>query len=216
MRVIGHRGAGGAWPENTLAAIRHAIDSGVDAVEIDVRQLDGALIVLHDETLDRTTSGHGHYKHTTHAALRALDAGQGERVPLLDEVVTLVSARCGLNVEVKEAGIARAVLACLERTVSPTWQPRILLSSFDHATTAALAARRGAMALGVLYEEPFDTALARAVALRARSLNMPVAGLEALVYTVNTVDQFERCRTAGVDAIFTDHPAAMRGRGGDA
>ena len=221
MRVIGHRGAAGQAPENTLGAMRHALACGVDAVEIDVRLLDDALIVLHDDTLERTTSGHGHYKALTVPALRALDAGGGEPIPLLGEVIELVRGRSGLNVEVKEAGIAEQVIACIAEHTrdAADWRRQILLSSFDVATTASLARLRGEMALGILYEESFTAALARADALNARSLHLPLAdvsaervaavhahGLEALVYTVNDEAAIAHCRRAGVDGVFSDYP----------
>lgn len=221
MLVIGHRGAAGHRPENTLASVHHALALGVDAVEIDVRRVDDALIVLHDDTLERTTNGHGHYRAHSLSALRALDAGDGEAIPLLDEVLALTRERVGLNIEVKDAGIAAQVIdAALAATSHcPAWRARILLSSFDVATSAALAAARGPMAFGLLYEEPFAAALERALALRAFSLHMPLrdvaaadvaraqaAGLAVYVYTVNTPVDIARCREAGVDGVFSDYP----------
>ncbi len=219
MIVFGHRGAAGHAPENTLRAIRLALDFGVDGIEVDVRQVDDALIVLHDDTLARTTSGSGHYKAMRLPDLRALDAGDGERIPLLTEVLTLVLGRADLNVEVKEAGLAATLLAALHDQVPQIAHGRLLLSSFDVATTAELAAGRGAMRLGILYDGPFEVALARAVVLAAWSLNLPLAhvtpatiaathaaGLRALVYTVNHEADIERCRAAGVDGVFSDYP----------
>lgn len=221
MLVIGHRGAAGHAPENTLASVRHAIACGVDAVEIDVCLLEDALIVLHDDTLDRTTNGHGPYKDMRLADLRALDAGQGEPIPLLEEVIALTCGRIGLNIEVKEAGIAaQVVTAALVATAAHrAWRAQILLSSFDIATSAALADLRGTMALGLLYEEAFDAALARALTLGARSLHMSLAtlnardvarararGLQVYVYTVNDDEALARCRAAQVDGVFSDYP----------
>jgi glycerophosphoryl diester phosphodiesterase len=219
--VIGHRGAAGHAPENTLRSIAFAIDCGADAVEIDVRLLDGALIVLHDAQLDRTTSGAGHYKSTSLTDLRRLDAGGGERIPLLDEVVALIGGRVGLNVEVKEPGIAERVVATLDRLTAdrPAWRAQLLLSAFDVATTAELARLRGSMRLGVLYEGAFAPALARAGTLGAYSLHMPLKalaaadvrlaqarGLAVYVYTVNMEADIRRCLALGVDGVFSDYP----------
>ena len=221
MFVIGHRGAAGHRPENTLASLRYALTLGVDAVEIDVQMVDGALIVLHDDTLERTTNGRGHYKSMGLAALRALDAGAGERVPLLEEVIALTRGQVGLNIEVKEAGIAAQVVDFVLAATAdlPSWRPRILLSSFDVETSAVLARLRGSMGLGLLYEEAFAPALARALLLGAQSLHMPLReldsaavghaqrlGLEVYVYTVNTETDIARCRVAGVDGVFSDFP----------
>lgn len=219
--VIGHRGAAGHCPENTLASLRHALALGVDAVEIDVRRLDDALIVLHDDTLERTTNGHGSYKTLRLAALRALDAGGGEPVPLLEEVIALTLGRVGLNIEVKEAGIAEQVIehTLAATSAQPGWREHILLSSFDVETSAVLARLRGPMGFGLLYEEDFASALARAQALGARSLHMALADLDATtvarahtqsiavyVYTVNDAPAIARCRAAAVDGVFSDYP----------
>ncbi len=221
MLVIGHRGAAGHRPENTLASLRLALTLGADAVEVDVQMLAGALIVLHDETLERTTNGHGHYKAMSLAALRALDAGEGERVPLLEEVIALTCGRIGLNIEVKEAGIAAQVVdfVLAATTALPAWRARILLSSFDIETSAVLARLRGTMGFGLLYEEAFESALARALELGAKSLHMPLRALDAAavsraqaqglavyVYTVNANADIARCRAAGVDGVFSDYP----------
>lgn len=218
---MGHRGAAGHAPENTLASVAHALSLGVDGIEFDVRLLDGRLIVLHDETLERTTNGTGHYKSISFEALRALDAGGGERVPVLEEVLALVAGRCELNVEIKEAGIAVPVTEALERATrdDPSRRARLLLSSFDTATTQALGERRGDMRLGVLYEGAFEDALARARALGAWSLHLPRshvsgarverahdAGLVVLVYTVNEPADILRCAEARVDGVFSDYP----------
>ncbi len=221
MLVIGHRGAAGHRPENTLASLRYALMLGVDAVEIDVQNLDGTLIVLHDDTVDRTTDGHGHFKAMSLTALRALDAGAGERVPLLEQVLTLTRGQIGLNIEVKEAGIAAQVIDYVLAATAdlPAWRTRILLSSFDVETSAALARLRGTMGFGLLYEEAFDPALIRAQALGAKSLHMSLGaldathvaraqrlGLEVYVYTVNTAEDIARCRAAKVDGVFSDYP----------
>lgn len=219
LLVFGHRGAAGHAPENTLASMRWALEAGVDGIEFDVRQLGQALIVLHDDDLARTTSGSGHYKAMRLADLRALDAGGGERVPLLEEVLALAAGHVDINVEVKEAGIADAVIDALAATQPALAPERVLLSSFDAATTARLAARRGGMRLGLLYEGDFDAALARAVTLGAWSMHLPfkaldaariaavhAAGLRALVYTVNTPSDIARCHAAGVDGVFSDFP----------
>ena len=221
MIVIGHRGAAGHFPENTLRSIEIALNHGVDAVEIDVRMLDDAIIVLHDETVDRTTSGHGHYKSLSLDALRGLDAGGGERIPMLSEVVELIDGRIDLNVEVKEPGIAVPVIEdLLSHTIArKSWRSRLLLSSFDVTTTYELARHRGDMRLGILYEDSFETALARAKTLDAYSLHMSIRSLDrskveraheaniaVFVYTVNDADDILRCAEARADGVFSDYP----------
>lgn len=219
--VFGHRGAAGHAPENTLPSIEFALTAGVDGVEIDVRLLDDAIIVLHDVTVDRTTSGSGHYKSMSLDRLRSLDAGGGAPIPLLQEVVDLIDGRVDLNVEVKEPGIAAQVVdALMAMTASRAqWRSRILLSSFDVATTYQLARERGEMRLGILYEDSFDSALARAKTLGAYSLHMSGRSIElddialthanniaVFVYTVNEQADILRCAEVRVDGVFSDYP----------
>jgi glycerophosphoryl diester phosphodiesterase len=131
---ISHRGAAAFAPENTLAGIREAIARGASHVEIDVqRTADGALVVLHDERVDRTTDGHGAVGELTLAELRALDAGKGERIPTLDEVLDLVAAApIELVLEAKHParypGIDAQIAAALGRT---DLEGRVLVISFD-------------------------------------------------------------------------------------
>ncbi len=102
-KIMGHRGAKAYEPENTLRSIRRALEMGVEAVEIDVHlSRDGQLVVIHDATVDRTTNGRGRVADLTWAELRRLDAGLGEPLPSLAEVVELVRPRAHLFVEMKD------------------------------------------------------------------------------------------------------------------
>src|SRR5262245_43372391 len=112
--VVAHRG-GRKWaPENTMAAFKKAIDAGVYGIELDIhRSKSGELMVIHDETVNRTTNGTGLIKDMTFAELQKLDAGswfapsfKDERVPLLSEVLALINGKCVLNVEIKNIPVA--------------------------------------------------------------------------------------------------------------
>ena len=97
---IGHRGAAGHAPENTLAAIQKGIALGVDFVEVDVRRTaDGVLVILHDETVNRTTNGKGRVDRLSLREIKRLNAGNGESIPTLEEVLTVVEGQAGLVVE---------------------------------------------------------------------------------------------------------------------
>ena len=97
VKIIGHRGAPREEPENTWRSFGRALELGVAGVELDVQLTqDGRLAVIHDETLDRTTNGHGPVKDFTLAELQRLDAGQGEPIPALEEVLELVRGRAQL------------------------------------------------------------------------------------------------------------------------
>ncbi|MFC1729085.1 glycerophosphodiester phosphodiesterase [candidate division KSB1 bacterium] len=109
FQIVAHRGASGEAPENTIAAIRKAVDYESDRIEIDVQQTrDGRVVVLHDTTLDRTTDGTGPVNRFNYDELKPLDAGswfdtefRGERIPLLEEVLELVKAGTGIIIELK-------------------------------------------------------------------------------------------------------------------
>lgn len=224
MIVIGHRGAAGLEPENTLRSIARAMELGADWVEIDIRSAGGNLIVFHDDTLERTTNGRGRVDTCDFAKLRALDAGKGERVPLLGEVLDLIDARIGLNVELKGPGVAPAVIAVLRDYLArqPLWRDRLLLSSFDMLQTE-LAAAASDLRLGLLYREPSSVALCRAQRLKAWSIHPALRyvtpelveaaharALRVLVYTVNSKSDLRRMLDYGVDGVFTDYPDRAR------
>jgi glycerophosphoryl diester phosphodiesterase len=159
--VIAHRGGRAGTPENTLSAVRHAIEVGVDGLEFDIqRTRDGVLVVMHDETVDRTTNGTGRVVDLTLAQLRALDAGRGEKVPTLDEVLDLArSASIRLFPEIKSAhlypGIEAEVLqaleqaGCLDRSVIQSFEADTLTRLRQLSSQVQLCALHGLWQLGV-------------------------------------------------------------------
>src|SRR5438552_3727229 len=138
----GHRGNAAEFPENTLAAFTSALDLGVDVIECDVHlSADGALPVIHDHLLNRTTNGSGLVRDLTLAELKHLDAGSwrgaafaGERIPALEEVLALARDRAGVAIEIKNLplaypGIERAVV---EAVAAAGMRPHVVVISFDH------------------------------------------------------------------------------------
>src|SRR5687768_13536857 len=114
MRIYAHRGASSTKPENTLAAFREALDIGADGIEFDVHAtVERVPVVIHDRNVGRTTNGAGNVDELTLAEVGALDAGNGERVPTLADVLALVGARAHLDVEIKHAGIEREMVTVL-------------------------------------------------------------------------------------------------------
>jgi len=221
MLAIGHRGAAGHEPENTLRSVLHAVRLHVDYIEIDVQAVDGELIVFHDETLDRTTNGAGAIAAQSFTTLRSLDAGAGEKIPTLIEVLDLIDARTGLNIELKGSSTVDAVTAIVSdyQTRQPSWRDRILLSSFDEIQTQMLAAGEGNYQLGVLFEGDAQAALARARELKAYSIHPSMsqvdkelvseahaAGIKVLVYTVNEPKDIAAMQAICVDGVFSDYP----------
>ncbi len=201
INIIGHRGAPAEAPENTLASFRRALKLGVAAVELDVQLTkDGRLAVIHDETLDRTTNGRGPVRDFTLAELKQLDAGQGETIPALEEVLEVVRGRAHLLVEMKQSEAAPALLAFF-RQHQAFDAARVI--SFWHPALKALKAaeprfKTGALMVGC----PADPAgLARA------------AGAGTLVLNYRYVDrelvEAARGRGIGVAVWNIDAPEAL-------
>jgi len=219
--VIGHRGARGHAPENTLLSIDTAIRLGAHWVEIDVQHHAGEIWLMHDLTLDRTTNGRGLLTDCTATQLRALDAGQGEPVPTLPEVLDLVEQRVGINIELKSwNGCAAAVAACLRERLAEGWPAnRLMVSSFHLPELWEFRQILPDVPVAVLYcGVPLDWA-GVAVELGARCLHLSdefvdeklladahARELRVNVYTVNHPDELRRMRAMGVDGVFTDFP----------
>jgi glycerophosphoryl diester phosphodiesterase len=217
LYVIGHRGAAGHAPENTLRSVEAALRLGVAAVEVDVHVVEGRLVVIHDERLERTTNGRGRLDEHTFAELRALDAGRGERIPTLDEVLDAVRGHAELVVELKGADTAAPAAALLRARGAAA--DDVVVSSFDHVELARLrallpAVRRGALVAGVpLGYAAFARDLgAHSVHMSAEFLRAPFVddahrrGMVVWVYTVNRPDDAARVRALGADGVFSDVP----------
>ncbi|MCD1293811.1 glycerophosphodiester phosphodiesterase [Methanocella sp. CWC-04] len=118
QETLGHRGAAGYEPENTIRSFRKAIEMGVDWIEFDLHMSkDGELIVIHDNTVDRTTNGSGHVSDMTLSDLKKLDAGKGETIPCLQEVIDLAKSRVKLDIEIKQEGIEQKVVDAIKRNM---------------------------------------------------------------------------------------------------
>lgn len=222
LSIIGHRGARGLAPENTLAGIETALRLGVDGIEFDVqRHPDGTLFLLHDLTLDRTTNGHGLAATQSFDTLRRLDAGQGERIPTLDETLHLIDRRALVNIELKTwNGCADAVAACVQARLAEGWDAaQFLVSSFHLPELARFATACPDVPIAALYCGVPLSGLADLERLRAGQVNLAdefvdadyvaavkASGRKAWAYTVNTVEAALRLSALGIEGIFTDHP----------
>lgn len=114
--IIGHRGASGYEPENTIRSFYKALDLGADGIEFDVRKSrDGIIVVIHDEKVDRTSNGFGCVSDFSFARLRELNFGKGELIPSFEEVLRIFGKKCSINVELKESNIGRDILDFINR-----------------------------------------------------------------------------------------------------
>jgi glycerophosphoryl diester phosphodiesterase len=231
---IAHRGASGRAPENTHAAFAVALALGAEAIELDCQlSSDGELVVIHDETLDRTTDGAGPVGDRTVAELTALDAGawfdpsyRGERIPRLADVLAQLRDRAMLNVEIKSAsdlGMIEPKLAALvaaER--AGAW---VVFSSFHAQAIRNMRAAAPWARLGVLADaDPRPDGIALALEVGAEALipgrrwvdarlveEAHARELDVWVWTVNEPGEMRRLIALGVDAIFSDWPERFAG-----
>jgi glycerophosphoryl diester phosphodiesterase len=218
---FGHRGARGHEPENTVRSVRRALELGADGVEVDVHFADGHLVVIHDDTLERTTNGQGRVTNKSFTYLRSLDAGSGERIPTLREVCDAVNRRAIINVELKGPNTAGPVAALITEYVNRCgWScDDFLVSSFDLARILEAKQLCPAIRIGALISKTPRGLAKFAEALGAWSLHPSkrcvtpklVAeahrrGLKVFVFTVNQPLEIARMKTLGVDGIFSDFP----------
>ncbi|MER5880882.1 MULTISPECIES: glycerophosphodiester phosphodiesterase family protein [unclassified Streptomyces] len=217
--TIGHRGVMGIEPENTLRSFTAAQNAGLDLIELDLHlSKDGALVVMHDADVDRTTDGSGPIAEKTLAELRALDAGHGERVPVFEEVLDAVTSP--LQAEIKDVAAARALAEVMQRR---DLVGRVEVSSFhDEAVaeitrlvpgvrTALIASRYGVDVVDRAVEVGSET-----VCLNIRRLSLEVvekareAELRIIGWVVNTQDHLRLVRALELDGATTDYPEIKR------
>lgn len=219
---IGHRGAKGHLPENTLASFQKAIDLGVDGIELDVHlSSDGHIIVIHDETIDRTTNGKGGVKEHSLAVLKMQAIDHQFTVPTLDEVFDLVDRKCLINIELKTRETAKPVVDLIEQYVlEKGWQyTDFLISSFDWVALEKVRQWHDEIPLGVLTSTDLDLAIAFAKVVKAETIHpyfhlltadnvqkMQAENLKVFSWTINEFEDLQKIKSFGVDGIITDFP----------
>ncbi|MBA2938865.1 glycerophosphodiester phosphodiesterase [Paenibacillus sp. CGMCC 1.16610] len=231
--VLAHRGSASEAPENTMAALRLALQQQCDAIELDIHLTkDGEIVVCHDETLDRTTNLRGCIGEMTLADIRQADAGSwfsdqyaGEPVPLLREVLELVPLEIGLNVELKLSyggSIEHKVVALLREYGRLS---SVIFSSFDHRMLYRLKQLAPEARISLVYAgkllrplrliEDFEleveaVSLHHAMVEREDVMAIRNSGRQVIVWTVNEEEAMKRMLECGVSAIITDYPAKLR------
>ncbi len=238
--VIAHRGFSKIHPENTLAAFEAAIAAGADAIELDLTLCaDGEFVVIHDDTLDRTTDGTGLVCEQTLAQLRALDAGKGfggvagdTRIPALAQLLEQIAPRIMLNIEVKPFFALEQVEAfqlALGRLIEELHRrhllDRVVLSSFNFFVLRWLRAQDPQLRLAFLYtrvmtelEPVWACRQVGAEACNPQQLEadqvligkLHAAGLKCYPYTVNDPARMRQLIAWKADGMFTDDPALLR------
>lgn len=237
--LIAHRGLSSRAPENTLAAFARAIDAGADMLELDVHlTLDERVAVIHDRTLQRTTTGNGAVRSYSSHEISQFDAGSwfdprfaSERVPMLEDVLALARGRCQVNVELKHHFFHREPPGLFERLVLDVVRrsemlDQTLLSSFDRQIVRTVRTLEPAATTGILYHwqrdlfgRPSEIAatcgasafICSVSQLSAATLqDARAAGLAVAVYTVNDPSEALRLSALGIDAIISDAVDVVR------
>ena len=227
---VAHRGSSGSYPENTRIALEKAIETGVEMVEVDCQlSKDGAIVVIHDERLQRTARAQGFVRGKTLSELKKLDVGawfkntfKGERILTLEEVLHILGGKVDLNVDIKSAqkgspGIELQLLFVLSHY---EYLERCVISSFDYRVLRRVRELGPDSRIGILHgkeikENPFQLAReigAESVHIQKELATPPVLeraaalGLKTLVWTVNDVREMEKFLAQGVNGIISDFP----------
>jgi len=213
---IGHRGAKGYQPENTVVSFQKAIELNVDGIELDVHlSSDGEIIVIHDETIDRTTNGKGFVNQLTTLDLKKYE------IPTLIEVLELINQNCFINIELKGNGTAKTVVDLISHYIADkNWiSTDFLVSSFDWKMLEEVHLVNPKIRIGVLTEESISAALAFAKKIKAFSIHpdyrllskenvalMQENEFEVYAWTVNSNSAIQKIKSFNVNGIISDFP----------
>jgi glycerophosphoryl diester phosphodiesterase len=220
MLKIAHRGARGYEPENSLRAFQKAIEMKADGIELDVHlSSDGHLIVIHDETIDRTTNGKGFVNTLSLQQLKEFRIENKLQIPTLPEVFDLVNQQCFINIELKGQGTADAVAALIELYVTENnWNyDSFIVSSFEWDFLQRINNLNSEIPIGVLTETDIASAITFAKQIKAKAIHpdfnllnkentiqIQEKGFQVFPWTVNETADIARVKTYNVNGIISD------------
>ena len=228
-KIFAHRGYRAKYPENTLLAFRKAIETGCDGIELDVQlSKDGEIVIIHDESVDRTTNGSGAVCDMAYAELRGLDAGLGERIPLLseyfdlDEGLPLITNIDLKNNVVPYEGMEKKVL---EMVRSYGLSDRVIFSSFNHESVNKIKKLASDIPCGYICWGKLDGE-ALVESMKRTGVEFIHPGLESInevfmevvrrynlrisVWTVNSINETKRMIELGAYGVFSDDPLLLQ------
>jgi glycerophosphoryl diester phosphodiesterase len=222
MIVIGHRGAAGYEPENTLRSFKTALALKVDMIEFDVHVCScGKVVIIHDEKINRTANGKGLVLKRTFSDLRKLDFGLGEKIPSLPEALNLIDRQAKVNIELKGQKTAAPVAKIISRYVKEkNWQYQdFMVSSFDKLQLRAFKRLCPKVKIGLLFNRlptgyikyakkfPADSINANWKFVNLKIVNrIHKNNLKIFVWTVNERNDIEKMKALKVDGIFSNFP----------
>jgi len=222
---IGHRGAKGHEPENTLASFAKAIGLGAEGIELDVHVCaTGELVVIHDFTVDRVTNGTGEVHKLSLAELKALTIDGLHTIPTLHEVYNLIDKRCFVNIEMKGRHTAKPVSEFIDDYVANKGYDYsdFLVSSFQREELQVLSIINPKIHLGVLTQASVTQAREWADEFKAKAIHPHFTlltphnvikaqqdGYKVFTWTLNEIEDIERIKTYGVNGIISDYPERL-------
>ncbi len=222
VQIIAHRGFSGHYPENTLLAFQKALDFNVGGIELDVHVCKtGELIVIHDETLDRTTNYSGIVSQMTLAEIKKSRIFSQQEVPTLTETLDLINKKCLVNIELKGENTFQKVAECIGFYVqNHQWSyTDLLVSSFDWNQLEKIKQIDSQITVGILTDNNFQSALEFALVISAKAIHPHYsllntenckqasrAGVEINTWTVNDPAEIEQIKKLSINGIITDFP----------
>jgi glycerophosphoryl diester phosphodiesterase len=233
MLKIGHRGACGYEPENTLLSFKKALELGVEMIEFDVHRLkSGEIVVFHDDKLDRTTNGKGYISDKTFDEIRILDAGKGKKIPTLEEVLDLVDRKAKVNIELKGKNTGKTTAETINNFIEiKGWRRedflvssslRSELQDFIRMNTGVkigiVVNHTSVGILGLILRIPFGfqkfasqvnasfISFSRWFLKKRYVAEAHKKGQKVFVFTINRRNDADRAKSFGVDGIFTNYP----------
>ena len=216
MLKIGHRGAKGYVAENTLASFKKALELKVDGIELDIHlSSDAEIMVIHDETINRTTKGNGFVKDFTSVELKQVG------IPTLIEVLDLINQECFVNIEIKDVKTTKLVVELIQNYLSKKhWNiKKFIVSSFDWTVLKEISQLNSTIKIGVLTEDNIDDAVIFAKEIKAFSINLyfklltidiveriQKEGFQIHTWTVNSLEDITFVKSLNVDGVISDFP----------
>ena len=219
---IGHRGARGYEPENTILSFQKAIELQVDMIEFDVvRCKTQEIVVIHDKRINSFSANKGYVADKTLNELRTYDMGKGQKNLTLEEALDFIDSRTKINIEIKAEGLAKAVHIIMAKYVNEkgwSWDD-FLVSSFNHYELLNFQKYAPKVKIGVLiagipigYAECATKVNAYSIHVYKEFINQNLVddahmrGMKIFVYTLNAIDEIEKVKSLGIDGIFSDFP----------
>lgn len=220
MQIMGHRGAAGLAPENTIAAIIAGLEAGADWIEFDVRRTqDGHIVLVHDRTTRRVATKRLTVHKSVKADLQALEMKRGGTIPTLEEAIEIIGKKAKINIEIKSPDCVPQVVELVQSYIKKGYAPsHFLISSFSPAVLRSAYQLDKKLHYSLLQIWPVRFRWLRSVKLSAVGFYHISAltpfivalakrkGLYTYAYTVNSVEEAKQLKRLGIDGIITNFP----------